>query len=65
MISEIDIWHAAALMMKRYGDKAPIESGKRGDELANAGDDGGTAIWRRIEVAVENLASTTSAGPVH
>ena len=52
-------------MMKRYGDKAPIESGKRADELANAGDDGGAAIWRRIEVAVENLAGTTSAGPVH
>ena len=52
-------------MMKRYGDEAPIESVKRADELANAGDDAGAAIWRRIEVAVENLASTTSAGPVH
>ena len=52
-------------MMKRYGDNAPIESGKRADELANAGDDAGAAIWRRIEDAVEKLVSTTPCGPVH
>ena len=57
VISEIDIWRAAVLMMKRFGDGAPIESGKRADELANAGDDAGAAIWRRIEDAVEKLAS--------
>jgi hypothetical protein len=65
VISEIDIWRAAALMVKRYGDNAPIESGKRADELANAGDDDGAAIWRRIEDASDKLASTTPAGPVH
>ena len=65
MISEIDIWRAAVLMMKRFDDDAPIESGKRADELANAGDDTGAAIWRRIEDAAEKLASTTPAGPVH
>jgi hypothetical protein len=65
VISEIDVWRAAVLMMKRYGDNAPIESGKRADDLANAGDDAGAAIWRRIEDVVEKLASTTPAGPVH
>ena len=39
MISEIDIWRAAVLMMKRFGDNAPVESGKRADELADAGED--------------------------
>jgi hypothetical protein len=42
VIPEIDIWRAAALMMKRYGDDAQIESGKRADELANAGDEHGS-----------------------
>jgi hypothetical protein len=65
VIAEIDIWRAAALMMKRYGDNAPLESGKRADELANAGDNAGAAIWRRIEHAAEKLASTTPAGRVH
>ena len=33
MIPEIDIWRAANLMLKRYGDKALEESAARGDEL--------------------------------
>jgi hypothetical protein len=65
VISEIDIWRAAALMMKRFGNNAPIESGKRADELANAGDNAGAAIWRRIEDASDKLAATTPAGLVH
>ena len=65
MISEIDVWRAAVLMMKRYSDNAPIESGKRADEFANSGDDAGAAIWRRIENAAEKLAATTPCGPVH
>ena len=51
--------------MNRHGDDAPIKSGKRADELANAGDGNGAAIWRRIEDAVEKLVSTNPAGPVH
>ena len=34
MIPEIDIWRAAQLMLKRYGDKALEESAARADELA-------------------------------
>ena len=39
---EIDIWRAANLMLKRYGEKALEESAARADELA-AQDD----YWRR------------------
>jgi hypothetical protein len=38
-----------------------IESGKRADELATAGDDARAAIWRRIEDAAEKLAITWTA----
>jgi hypothetical protein len=34
VIPEIDIWRAATLMLKRYGDKALEESTARADELA-------------------------------
>jgi len=34
VIPEIDIWRAANLMLKHYGDKALEESAARGDELA-------------------------------
>jgi len=62
---EIDIWRAAALILKRYGEKALEESATRADELALAGDDNGVAIWRRITDAVEQPASTTPTGAVH
>ena len=65
MIPEIDIWRAAKLMLKRYGEKAVEESTIRAHELAAAGDDNGTAIWRQITTAVAQLANNTPSGPVH
>jgi hypothetical protein len=65
VIPEIDIWQAAQLMLKRYGDKALEESAARVDELAAAGDDNGAIVWRRITDAVAQLANTTPPGRVH
>jgi hypothetical protein len=65
VIPEIDIWRAAMLMLKRYGENAHIESAARADELAADGDHDGAAVWRRITDAVAQLASTTPSGPVH
>jgi hypothetical protein len=38
MIPQIDIWRAATLMLKRYGDKALEESATRADQLDAEGD---------------------------
>ena len=65
MIPEIDIWRAAQLMIKRYGDQAFKESSDRAAELRLAGDDDGAATWHRIMEAVTQLANTTPPGPVH
>jgi hypothetical protein len=65
MIPEIDIWRAAQLMLKRYGDGAFGESMRRADELAGANDQNGAATWRRIAAAVVQLANTIPPGPVH
>ena len=43
MIPEIDIWRAANLMLKRYGEKAFDESSTRADELAADGDHDGAS----------------------
>jgi hypothetical protein len=64
MIPEIDIWRAAQLMVKRYGDAALEETVARADELAAAGDDdNGAAAWRRIMNAVVQLANQIPPGP--
>ena len=64
MIPEIDIWRVAYLMLKRYGDEADIESAIRAEELAEAGDWAGGAIWRIID-AIGQLENTTPPGPLH
>ena len=65
MITEIDIWRAAQLMLRWYGDTAQTESIKRIEELAASDDFAGVAIWLRIIDAVDQLANTTPAGPTH
>jgi hypothetical protein len=65
VIPEIDIWRAANLMVKRYGDKALEESSTRVDELTATGDHDGADTWRRIFAAVAQLANNTPPGPLH
>jgi hypothetical protein len=65
MIPEIDIWRAANLMLKRYGDKALEESAARAEEFVAQDDYNGVAVWRRITDAVSHLANQTPPGPVH
>jgi hypothetical protein len=65
VIPEIDIWRAANLMLKRYGEKAFDESSTRAHELAADGDDDGASTWRRITAAVVQLANNIPPGPVN
>ena len=65
MIPEINIWRAAQLMLKRFGDKALEESAARANELVAAGDDNGAAVRRRITAAGAQLANKTAPGRVH
>ena len=64
MISDREIWQAAA-MVKRYGDDAAREAEFRADELLVEGDAEGYAIWRRIMSAVEGLSATEPGGRVN
>jgi hypothetical protein len=59
MIPEINIWRAASLLLKRYGEKALEESAARADELCAPQDHNGAAVWRRIIDAAGQLANTT------
>jgi hypothetical protein len=65
VIPEIDIWRAATLMLKRYGENALEQSATRADELAAEGDHDGAVTWRRITNAVGQLANNTPPGPPH
>lgn len=61
MISDRDIWAAALLMVKRYGDDAMLEEAARADELLEAGDMAGSETWHRILNAIERLQAKAPA----
>jgi hypothetical protein len=63
VILEIEIWHAALLMVNRYADKAKLNSLRRAAELTVDGDRAGAALWYRITTAIEQLIDTT--GPLN
>ena len=55
MIPELDIYRAAKLLIDQHGEDAPIRAAERADELLEAGDTAGAAIWRAIMAAIEEL----------
>jgi hypothetical protein len=52
-------------MLKRYGEKAFEESSTRADVLAADGDQDGASTWRRITVAVKQLANNVPPSLLH
>jgi hypothetical protein len=61
MISDLDLWHAADILVKRYGDDAPIIAAQRADEMLVAGDVEGQVVWKRILGAISELRRTKIA----
>ena len=55
--SDLDTYRAANELIKQYGDAADIEAAMRADELMEAGDMEGEAVWLRIVKAIEELLS--------
>jgi hypothetical protein len=53
---DLDIWRAAAILVKRHdGDDAAIVAAQGGDEFRAKGDEDGCAIWKAILDAVFEL----------
>ena len=58
---EADIWRAAVLIVKRYGDDAMLEASERADQLLDQGDMAGAETWHRILNAIERLQAKAPA----
>ena len=65
MMTEIDVWRAAYLMLWWYGETAQEESARRADEFATDGDPAGEACWRRVIDVIGQLVNTTPSGFIH
>ena len=64
MISDLDIWRAANLLLRQYGENAEIVAAHRADELLERADLDGEVVWLRIKRAVAELQSAP-VGPPH
>ncbi len=57
MTSDLDIYRSANELIEQHGEDAPLHAAMRADELMEAGDMEGRAVWLRIVKAVEELLS--------
>ena len=55
MTDDLDIYRTANELIKQHGDDAPIHAAMRADELLDAGDLDGQAVWKRVLKAIEEL----------
>ncbi len=62
MTSDLDIYRSANELIKQFGDAADIEAAMRADELMEAGDMEGVAVWKMILKAIKELLDKTPPG---
>jgi hypothetical protein len=67
VISDLDIWRAANLLLKQHGDDAPWIAAQRADELLANGDPFGCETFKKIAKAVDELGreKPTEGEPVN
>ncbi len=63
MISELDIWRAANLLIGRHGVDAEIEAARRADLMLERGDRDGQLTWMRIQLAIARLRAPPVGPP--
>jgi len=52
VISELDIWRAANLLIRQDGENAEREAARKADSMLNRGDHDGQLVWMRIRRAI-------------
>ncbi len=55
MLSDLDTWRAAQIMVRGYGEGAATEAAMRADEFLDQGNHDGKRLWVRIMQAIEEL----------
>jgi hypothetical protein len=59
VMTELDIWRSANILLKRYGAEAVFIATKRADALLDQGDVQGASAWVRIAKAITDLERRT------
>ena len=59
MITDIDIYRCAEMIVRQHGEDAALFAAERADALLAAGDVEGQVIWKRIVRAVVDIQQRT------
>ncbi len=57
MISDLDIYRTANVLVKQHGQDAPIQAAMRADAMLEEGDLDGYAVFKQVVKAIEELLS--------
>ena len=57
MISDLDIYRSANVLIGEHGEDAPTEAARKADAMLEKGDLAGQAVWLRIARATKELLS--------
>jgi hypothetical protein len=63
MITDPDVWNAAAIMIRNHGEKAEAVAVKQIGQMIDQNDPGGQLVWYRIREAIAALQSKPSSKP--
>jgi len=55
MISDLDLWRAANLMIERHSADAAVVAAQRADEMLAQDDSEEQLVWKRILAAINEL----------
>ncbi len=55
MVSDLDIFRSAQVLIREHGDDAGIEAAQRADDMLDRSDMDGLAVWKRILAAIEEI----------
>ena len=64
MVSNLDIYRAANMLIERHGSEAMVEAAKMLDRMLDHGDLEGRAVRQRIRQAIADLQAKPN-GPPH
>jgi hypothetical protein len=60
MVSNLDIWRAANLLIRQHDADAELEAARLEDLVLDQGNDEGRPVWARIRRAIEALRAPAS-----
>jgi len=58
VVAKVDVWRAANVLVRDYGEEAEIMAGQQADALLAAGDVEGQRVFKAIAKAVGDLLRT-------